>query len=145
MSEPARGPVPFKYKKLTGDHKKQVAILGRTDHLVGMIQIVKEGGENNLHMHPHTDGIWMVLTGRAHFYGEDGMDLGEFGPHEGIVLPRGTKYRFEKTGDEDLEILAMQAFDVPLATVKEIQDDRINFGAMTTAPADMPNVEMTPT
>lgn len=142
MTELARTPVTFSYKKPGGDQRKQVALLGRTDHLLGMIQVVKEGGENNLHLHPHTDGIWMVLRGRARFYGEDELVLGEFGQHEGIVLPRGTKYRFEKIGDEDLEILAMQAFDIPLTEIKAIQDDRVNFGEMKMAPADLPNVGM---
>ena len=142
MSELAQGPVSFSYSKLTGEQKKQVALLGRTDHLLAMIQVVKEGGENNLHMHPHTDGIWMVLRGRARFYGENNVLLGEYGEHEGVVLPRGTKYWFEKIGDVDLEILAMQAFDKPFTEIKAIQDDRVNFAAMRTAPADVPNIDV---
>jgi len=142
MTDLATTPVAFSYKKLTGDQKKQVALLGRTDHLLGMIQVVKEGGDNNLHMHPHTDGIWMVLRGQARFYGENEVVLGEFGELEGIVLPRGTKYRFEKIGSADLEILAMQAFDIPLSELKAIQDDRVNFGEMKMAPADVPNINV---
>lgn len=142
MTELARSAVSFGYKKLTGPQNKQVALLGRTDHLLAMVQVVKEGGENNLHMHPHTDGIWMVLRGRARFYGEDNVVLGEYGEHEGVVLPRGTKYWFEKIGDVDLEILAMQAFDTPLTEIKAIQDDRVNFAVMRMAPSDVPNIDL---
>ena len=138
MTDLATSPVAFSYKKPSGDQNKQVTLLGRTDHLVAMIQIVKEGGENNLHMHPHTDGMWIVLRGRARFYGEGDVLLGEFGEHEGVVVPRGCKYWFEKVGDVDLEILAAQAFDVPLTEIKAIQDDRVNFAPVKTAPADVP-------
>ena len=31
--------------------------------------------------------------------------IGEFGPNEGRVLPGGSRYWFEKVGNEDLEIL----------------------------------------
>ena len=69
------------------------------------VQVVKEGGENNLHYHTNSDGAWMVLKGRAKFYGVGDKMLGELGPNEGIVIPGGSRYWFEKAGDEDLEIL----------------------------------------
>ena len=87
MSDLATRPVPFSYRKPVGDRKKLVSVLGRTDRLLAMVQVVKEGGENNLHAHPHTDGIWLVLSGRVRFYGEDDVLLGEFGKHEGIGSP----------------------------------------------------------
>ena len=36
--------------------------------------------------------------------------LGEFGPHEGMITPRFSRYWFENIGDEDLEILQVAAF-----------------------------------
>ena len=49
----------------------------------------------------------MVLGGRVRFYGVDDVVLAELGPHEGIFLPGGSRYWFEKVGDDDLEILQM--------------------------------------
>ena len=84
---------------------KEIANLFRSDLIRLNVQIVKEGGENNLHYHTGGDNCWMVLGGRARFYGVGDKLLGEFGPQEGILLPGGSRYWFEKVGNEDLEIL----------------------------------------
>ena len=76
-----------------------------SDVLKGLVQVVQDGGENNLHYHKTNDGFWFVLGGRAKFYGPDDVELGEFGPHEGILIPRGARYWFERVGKEELEIL----------------------------------------
>ena len=34
-----------------------------------IVQVVKEGGDNNLHYHTKADGSWVVLKGRVRFYG----------------------------------------------------------------------------
>jgi hypothetical protein len=52
-----------------------------------------------------------VLSGRVTFYGPGDVVIGEFGKHEGILVPRGAEYWFESSGDEDLEILQMAAFE----------------------------------
>lgn len=98
----------FRYETpAPSDRPKQVVRLARSDFLKIGVQVVKEGGENNLHFHVHSDTTWMVLKGRARFYGPDNAPLGEFGLHEGILLPGGARYWFEKVGDETLEILQM--------------------------------------
>ena len=84
---------------------KQIANLFRSDLIRLNVQIVTEGGENNLHYHTGGDNCWMVLRGAARFYGVDDKLLGEFGANEGILLPGGSRYWFEKAGDEVLEIL----------------------------------------
>jgi mannose-6-phosphate isomerase-like protein (cupin superfamily) len=84
---------------------KQIANLMRGDLLRLNVQIVKEGGENNLHYHSGGDTVWMVLKGAARFYGVGDKLLGEIGPNAGIHLPGGSRYWFEKVGPEDLEIL----------------------------------------
>lgn len=84
---------------------KQIANLMRGDLLRLNVQIVKEGGENNLHYHTGGDTVWMVLKGAARFYGVGDKLLGEIGPNGGIHLPGGSRYWFEKIGAEDLEIL----------------------------------------
>ena len=90
--------------------------LCNSDVLMGLVQVVQDGGENNLHYHKTNDGFWLVLGGRARFYGPGDEDLGEFGRHEGIFIPRGARYWFERVGDEELEILRVGASSEPGAS-----------------------------
>ena len=102
----------FSYRKpenLKGG--KAIVQLAESDIIRGRVQIVREGGENNLHSHTGMDGFWMVLHGRVKFYGPGDELLAELSQHEGILLPRGTEYWFESSGDEDLELLQMAAFE----------------------------------
>ena len=90
---------------------KGFVALSRTDIMKGVVQVVKKhGGENNLHYHTRMDTFWMVLKGRVRFYGPGDVVLGEFGPHEGMVTPRYSRYWFENIGDEDLELLQVAAY-----------------------------------
>jgi mannose-6-phosphate isomerase-like protein (cupin superfamily) len=91
---------------------KDVLFLAKSDLLKVLIQVVREGGENNLHYHLNSNTNWMVLRGRARFYGVGDVLLAELGPEESILLPGGSRYRFEKTGEEDLEILQMVGVDL---------------------------------
>jgi mannose-6-phosphate isomerase-like protein (cupin superfamily) len=62
--------------------------------------------------HTKSETTWMVLNGRARFIGCGDTVLAELGPMEGILVPGGSRYRFSKIGDEDLEILQMVAVRV---------------------------------
>jgi mannose-6-phosphate isomerase-like protein (cupin superfamily) len=99
----------IRYAPPETDRPKDILMLGRTDRLRTVVQVVKEGGENNLHYHTNSDTLWMVLKGRARFYGVGDRPLGDLGPHEGIVIPGGARYWFEKVGPETLEILQVVA------------------------------------
>jgi mannose-6-phosphate isomerase-like protein (cupin superfamily) len=100
----------FHYKKPNEFSAGKASVrLCNSDVLMGLIQVVQDGGENNLHYHKTNDGFWLVLGGRARFYGPGDEELGEFGPHEGIFIPRGARYWFERVGDEELEILRVGA------------------------------------
>jgi mannose-6-phosphate isomerase-like protein (cupin superfamily) len=102
----------FRYEKPTaGSEPKQVVELVRSTLFKALVQVVHDGGENNLHYHVNSETGWMVLRGRARFYGVDDVLLAELGPNEGIFIPGGARYWFEKTGDEDLEILQMVGLD----------------------------------
>lgn len=90
---------------------KAIVTLCQTDIIRGVVQVVREGGDNNLHSHTGMDGFWMVLKGRVRWYGPGDEVLGEFGVHEGIVMPRGAQYWFESIGEEALELLQVVAFD----------------------------------
>ncbi len=110
--EAEANPVTFKYAKPDGQTvAKGFVALGRRDIVRGAVQIVKKhGGENNLHYHTNSASFWMVLKGRVRFYGPGDEVIGEFGPHEGTITPRYSRYWFENVGDEDLEILQVAAF-----------------------------------
>ena len=51
---------------------------------VGHMRVNKDGGENNLHAHPDVESIWIVLKGRARFYGMNDILVAELGPGEGV-------------------------------------------------------------
>lgn len=102
----------FRYGKPADQTRpKAIVSLCRSDIVRGAVQVVRKGGGNNLHSHTGTDGLWMVLRGRARFYGPGNTLMGEFDPFDGILIPRNTRYRFESVGEEDLELLQVDAFD----------------------------------
>jgi mannose-6-phosphate isomerase-like protein (cupin superfamily) len=103
-------PIVSKYETPSAEQlegrQKIVVRMGSTPTVKTFVQCVNvDGGENNLHAHPNTDGFWFVLTGRSRWYGEDDQLLAELGRHESIMIPRGTKYWFEASGDQPLEVL----------------------------------------
>ena len=111
-----RAPQTFRYEKPREQSAaKAIVSLCQTDIIRGAVQIVREGGDNNLHSHTGMDGFWMVLKGRVRWWGPDEELLGEFGVHEGIVMPRNARYWFESIGEEPLELLQVVAFDRSVA------------------------------
>ena len=102
----------FSYKKPENLRRgKGIVQLAQSPLIRGRVQIVQEGGENNLHSHTGMDGFWFVLSGKVKFYGPGDELIGEFGKHEGILIPRGAQYWFESSSDEGLEILQLAAFE----------------------------------
>jgi mannose-6-phosphate isomerase-like protein (cupin superfamily) len=116
----------FKYEKpvLAGRPKKVVNLIrGESPMLSVVVQYVGEGGENNIHYHTHSETGWMVLKGQARFTGVDGV-ICELGEMEGVFLPGGCRYRFEKIGDVDLEIIQMVGIETHTG-----KSERINVEA----------------
>ena len=97
----------FKYEmpEIPPGRGKGSVSLCRTDIVSVGVQAVKVGGETNLHAHPGSDGIWLVLSGRARFYEDKDVVTAELGKHEGILIPHGVKYWFESASEEPLEIM----------------------------------------
>ncbi len=120
-----RPPQTFRYETPPASEKgKAIVRLCQTDIIRGAVQVVKKGdGDNNLHSHTGMDGFWMVLKGRVRYYGPDDEILGEFGPHEGIVMPRNVQYWFQSIGEEDLELLQVAAFD------RDVKNERVDAEA----------------
>lgn len=119
----------FKYNQPELTSKKTLVRLARTDRMLAFVQVLREGGENNLHSHGHLDGFWMVLKGRARFYGEGDKLLADLGPHEGILLPRNFKYWFESSSDETLELLQVEAADISMPEDRQVIEDRKDHSA----------------
>ena len=97
----------------------------RAGHLsAGAMVISKHGGENNLHAHPDTDSIWIVISGKVRFHGMNDTLVAELGPVEGVSIPKGVPYWFENTEEEDAVIYHITARD-PAILGKEFH--RVNF------------------
>ena len=103
------------------DRVKQMVNMVRTPNVRVQVQVVHEGGENNLHYHTNSDGVWMVLKGAAKFYGPGDKVIGDLKEMDGICLPGGSRYWFETTGDVPLEILHITAVENA-----KTKDQRIN-------------------
>jgi mannose-6-phosphate isomerase-like protein (cupin superfamily) len=110
--------------------KKVVVRLAGTDTIRPMVQCVApKGGDTNLHAHPNTDGFWFVLTGRSRWYGPDDDVIADLGSNESIMIPRGTRYWFEATGDEPLEILHIAVTSPGV----DARSDRVDFAPSSEA------------
>ena len=132
MPDSPRPAHSFKYQTPAVERGKTIVWLARTDILFADVQVLKDGGETNLHSHSHLDGFWMVLSGRARFYGEGDALIAELGKHEGVLLPRGTKYWFESVGPEPLEVLQIEASDKAILTNQELMSDRTDHTPVAT-------------
>ena len=93
--------LPFAFKRpdvpLPDGRKLHVKLAG-TDSFRTSVQVLNKGGENNLHYHPNMDLMYMVLKGRVAFYGPGDKLVGEFGVHEGVMLPRTPRATGSKRG-----------------------------------------------
>lgn len=119
----------FKYAKPELTTRKTMVKLARTDRMLAYVQVLNSGGENNLHSHGHLDGFWMVLKGRARFYGDGDQLIADLGPHEGIMVPRNFRYWFESSSSETLELLQIEAADVSMPEDRQILEDRKDHSA----------------
>src|SRR5688572_20758267 len=113
----------FDYTKPTPNGRpKQVVWMVRRPNMQVVVQVVHDGGENNLHYHTNSETTWFVLKGRAIFSGQDEKIWGDIGPMQGIVMPGGCRYKFSKAGEGDLEILQM----VSVQNADSADSERIN-------------------
>jgi mannose-6-phosphate isomerase-like protein (cupin superfamily) len=114
----------FKYQTPEFEGVKKSMMLCSSDLMKVMVQVVKEGGENNLHTHTGDDAFWYVINGAVKFYGEGDKLIGEFKTGEGILIPRGFQYWFESSAKEPLEILRVTARD------QNVENKRINVAPL---------------
>jgi mannose-6-phosphate isomerase-like protein (cupin superfamily) len=110
----------FKYQTPEFEGVKKTLTVCNSDLMRVQVQVVKEGGENNLHSHTGDDAFWYVISGAVKFYGEGDQLIGEYKEGEGILIPRGFKYWFESAAKEPLEILRVTARD------QNVQNKRVD-------------------
>jgi mannose-6-phosphate isomerase-like protein (cupin superfamily) len=112
----------YKYVRpqIPASANKGLVRLCATGMTKGVVQIIQEGGENNLHYHERMDSFWMVLKGRVRFYGPGDNLIGEYGPMEGLITPAGARYWFEKASDEDLELLQVASYEQDASKARRV-------------------------
>lgn len=83
-------------------------ILARTEGMSIRIKCYAEGGENALHTHPGQDHTFIVMAGKAKFFGVDG-EVTELTKNQGILIPEGFYHYFASCGNEPLVMLRIAA------------------------------------
>lgn len=102
-------PETFHCGRPPAEHAKVIRSLCRSDLLEADVQLIDDGGANRLHHHTGQNGFFMVLSGGARFYGADDEVVAELGERDGVLVPHGFDYWFEKTGDGPAEVLHVAA------------------------------------
>jgi mannose-6-phosphate isomerase-like protein (cupin superfamily) len=97
-------PSLFKLKAQLLDQGRTDTVLAATDSMSVRLKVYAEGGENELHAHPHEDHFFVVLAGAAEFHGPSDETV-VVGKNEGIMMPKGNLYWFVATGGEPLVML----------------------------------------
>ncbi len=90
----------FRHKTPEFEGPKKTWQVCNSDLMKVQVQVVKDGGENNLHTHTGEDAFWYVVSGAVRFYGEGDKVIGEYQKGEGVLVPRGFKYWFESASSE---------------------------------------------
>jgi len=126
----------FRYQTPDFEGVKKTMQVCNSDLMKVQVQVVKNGGENNLHTHTGEDAFWYVISGAVKFYGEGDKLVGEYKKGEGILVPRGYKYWFESASTEPLEVLRVTAKDqnidnkrIDLSPQKDWMVEKNVFGA----------------
>ena len=125
MAEEQEKPVPFSLSKPEGINGKARIGLGSGGMVTASVQYLEDGGDNNLHAHSAEDEVFLILGGKVRFYGVGDALIAELGANEGLVMPRGVAYWFERVGEETLTIYKVGAQD------PYIKNERINYEGLT--------------
>jgi mannose-6-phosphate isomerase-like protein (cupin superfamily) len=85
-------------------------VLAAAGGFAARVKVYYEGGENATHTHLEEDHLFFVLAGQATFtLGREGEETKVLSPQEGMLLPRGSFYRFQSSGEENLVMLRVGA------------------------------------
>jgi mannose-6-phosphate isomerase-like protein (cupin superfamily) len=94
--------------------------LATAENLWLSVKVYSSGGENALHVHTVEDHSFVVLQGRATFYFGDGSTC-EALQYEGVMIPKGTAYRFQASEEENLVLLRIGGAQRKTKGISELQ------------------------
>lgn len=100
----AKKPHVFRMRARLPKKGRAQAMLASTDRMWMNIKTYAADGENTLHTHTNEDHAFVVLQGKAKFFGPGG-ECTVLARNEGILLPRGTLYSFRAEDGEPLVVL----------------------------------------
>jgi mannose-6-phosphate isomerase-like protein (cupin superfamily) len=124
----------------TDGEAKVIVEIAHTGLLAAHVEVVRRGGETNMHAHNGEDAIWYVLGGRAAFYDDTGAKR-ILAKNDAIILPSGVKYWFESASDEPLEILRVSARDRRVERSRtDFTERKRRIGAVRRFPAELVDV-----
>lgn len=83
-------------------------LVARTSSMWVHVKVYADGGENGLHTHSTEDHVFVILDGEATFYDENGAET-VVSKNDGVLVPRGTLYRFRSSGSTNLVMLRIGA------------------------------------
>lgn len=94
---------PYLQQGITSDER------AKSELLSVLIKVYADGGENRMHAHTHEDHSFIVLEGEATFHLDTEDNVRVVKPYEGVLLPKGTYYRFQSSGTGNLVMLRVGA------------------------------------
>jgi mannose-6-phosphate isomerase-like protein (cupin superfamily) len=97
-------PSGFKVSAQLLDQGRTDTVLAASAGLTVRLKVYASGGENALHTHVNEDHVFILLAGSAEFHNETGF-LANLKQHEGILIPKGSFYKFHATSTEPLVML----------------------------------------
>jgi mannose-6-phosphate isomerase-like protein (cupin superfamily) len=91
------------------DQGRTTDLRAKTELMTIIAKVYAEGGENGMHNHPHEDHSFIVLEGEATFHIESDDNVKTIGRYEGVMLPKGTNYWFQSSGEGNLVMIRVGA------------------------------------
>jgi mannose-6-phosphate isomerase-like protein (cupin superfamily) len=102
--------------------------LAAGEHLWLHSKVYSRGGENAFHSHQEEEHAFFVLQGGATFSFPD-AESERVGPYEGILIPKGVRYRFETEGGDNTIMIRVGAFaqrpEHGFGTVLDLEGNRL--------------------
>jgi quercetin dioxygenase-like cupin family protein len=143
LDEKAKRTTPsfFRVRAELPDQGRTNIVLGATPLLSVVLKTYASGGENEMHAHPNEDHLFVILQGRAKFYGpNDEMRIVD--KNECVLLPRNSFYWFQAIeGEEALVMLRVgAALDPALDPLDRIDPDGRPFDGYSEANKEIPVV-----
>ena len=117
VAKPAAQPVAphpnfFKMEALLPVQGRENILMAKAGGMEVVLKTYAKAGENELHAHLTEDHTFIVLQGKAEFYGPSN-EIRAIGANEGVLLPRGTFYWFRSCGDDPLVMARIGAATEP--------------------------------